>query len=163
MVLLVDADDGSVVAATDAGDVSDLDEVGGAGVLALKGVAKFAGAVEVAAHVVADADIDADGRLEAEVGVEAGDGVDVFDSDAAAGGDALDFFYGNEAEVLLHVAEVFVDALLAADGVDLDEDFGLRWHSIHPSDRGPGPELGTFEAFAECSRRAKASLAGETV
>ena len=124
VIVLVDADDGPVIAAADAGDVTHLDLFGGAGVLAAELLAELACAEQMAGHVIADADVDTDGRLEAEVGIEACDGMHVFDGDGAARGDLLDLAHGDVADGVLHMAQIFEDSQLVTAGFDVHEDFG---------------------------------------
>jgi hypothetical protein len=118
-----------MIAAADAGDVPDLDEIGSARILVFEGKAQLATAVQVAAHIIADPDIDADRRLEPEVRVEAGDGMHVLDGDTAADGDLLNLARGHEADGLLHVAEVLKHAELVAARLYVDKNF---WRRAHP-------------------------------
>ena len=146
--MFVDADDRSVIAAADAGDIADLDQLRCVGILQLQRLFESPGAVEVAAHVVADADVDADGGLETEVRVEAGDGVDVFDADAAAGGDAFDLPDGDEADLVLNMAQVFEDAQFIAAWLDAYQDFR---HGAHR----------TYAPSISAERKRCAGLAGQ--
>ena len=139
LVMLVDADDGGMIAAANAGDVANLNEIRRIGVLQLQRFLKLPRSVEVAAHVVAHAHIDANRRLQAEVRIEAGDGMNVLDADVAARGDALDLANGNEADLFLHVAQIFEDTELVAARFDACQDFGHGAHrTFAPASFGEG-------------------------
>src|SRR6185312_8768319 len=129
VIVLVDADHGSVVAAPDAGNIAHLHNIGRAGVLMLQRMAKLASAVEVAAHVVAHAHIDAYRRLQPEVWIIARDAVHVLDGHAATDGDACNLVGRDEPNVLLNMAQVFEHTQLVAAGFDLHEDFRRYGHS----------------------------------
>ena len=127
-VVLIDADNRSVIATANAGDVANLYEFCGVGVLQFERPAKLESAVEMAAHVVADANVDPDRRFQSEVRVEAGDGVDIFDTNATPRSDAFDLSDRYETDTFLHMAEIFKYPELVAAWFDTHQDFRHGTH-----------------------------------